>query len=440
MSRISVLLADDSLIVREGLRALIGTADDLEVVGVAGGYDELIARADELEPQVIVSDIRMPPTFQSEGIEAARLIRKRHPGTGVVVLSHHDDPEYALALLEGGAAGCAYLLKDRVAEGDQLARAIRTVSIGGTALDPKVVEALVQPVSGHDLSHGERELLLMLAEGRSIMAMALTLGTTPADAAGSVEKLFVKLSRQAGQGHAGAIRNLRLLHQAIVSREALGETLSRMLPGGIAERLRRGGQKIGEAERLMVTVLMSDVRGYSRIAQQADPSRLAGQIGEHRAAASHAVIAEGGTVMQFVGDAVMAVFGAPNPQPDHPDHALCAAVSLHRAQAALNQQWEAAGMSRFDLGVALSTGLVAAALLGSDERLEYSVVGDAVNLTQRLQQLAAGGETVLSEATYASLAQPPVAERVQPGVLPGRDGEVTAYRIRSALTGKAAQP
>ena len=435
-----MLLADDSLIVREGLRALIGTADDLEVVGVAGGYDELIARADELEPDVIVSDIRMPPTFQSEGIEAAHLIRRRHPGTGVVVLSHHDDPEYALALLADGAAGYAYLLKDRVAEGDQLARAIRTVSIGGTALDPKVVEALVQPVRDQGLVHGERELLLMVAEGRSVKAIAATLATTPADAADSVEKLFMKLSRQAGRGHAGALRNLRLLHQAIVSREALSESLSRMLPGGIAERMRRGGQEIGAADSLFVTVLMSDVRGYSRIAQEADPSRLARQISEHRAAASHAVIAEGGTVMQFVGDAVMAVFGAPHLQPDHADRALCSALALHRAQAELNRRWQSTGWSPFEVGVGLSTGLVAAALLGSEERLEYSVVGDAVNLTQRLQQLAAGGEIVLSEATYAALAEPPLAERLRPGVLPGRDGKVTAYRISSDPTGTAGQP
>jgi len=86
-----VLLADDSVIVREGLRALLGATDDLEVVGAAGDYDELIARAEELAPQAIVTDIRMPPTFQREGIDGARLVRKRHPGTGIVILSQFDD-------------------------------------------------------------------------------------------------------------------------------------------------------------------------------------------------------------------------------------------------------------------------------------------------------------------------------------------------------------
>src|SRR5437868_15534802 len=126
--KISVFLADDNLIVREGVRALIGTATDMEVVGVAGDYDTLVAGAEQAAPQVIVTDIRMPPNFQREGIDAAKQVRKRHPGTGIVVLSQFDEPDYAIALLSEGAAGCAYLLKDRVAEGEQLFRAIREVT------------------------------------------------------------------------------------------------------------------------------------------------------------------------------------------------------------------------------------------------------------------------------------------------------------------------
>ncbi|HEY8953683.1 MAG TPA: response regulator, partial [Candidatus Dormibacteraeota bacterium] len=301
MGRISVLLADDSLIVREGLRALLGVTADLDVVGVAGDYEELVARAEELAPQVIVSDIRMPPTFQREGIDAARLVRKRHPGTGIVILSQFDDPAYAVSLLSEGAAGCAYLLKDRVAEGDQLARAIRTVSAGGSVLDPKVVEALVRPAGERDLSPAEEELLRMVAEGKPIKAIAVTRRTTAADAADSVEQLFLKLAQQASGGGESALRNLRVLHSAIVEREEQGQTLSRLLPGGIADRLRRGGGGIGETERLVVTVLMSDVRDYSAIAEVSDPSRLAGQLKEHRTIASDAVLAEHGTVMQFVG-------------------------------------------------------------------------------------------------------------------------------------------
>ena len=114
--RITVFLADDNVIVREGVRALLALEPDLDVVGTADDYDSLLAGAGAAAPQVLVTDIRMPPRFQSEGIDAAKALRKLHPGTGVVVLSQYDDPDYAIALLGDGAAGYAYLLKDRVGE------------------------------------------------------------------------------------------------------------------------------------------------------------------------------------------------------------------------------------------------------------------------------------------------------------------------------------
>ena len=429
MTRITVLLADDSLIVREGLRALLDMTDDVRVVGMASDYDELIARAEELAPQVIVTDIRMPPTFQREGIDGARLVRKRHPGTGIVILSQFDDPDYAVALLSEGASGCAYLLKDGVAAGDQLARAVRAVTTGGSLLDPKIVEALVRPLRDSDLSPAEEQLLAWVAEGTPIKAIAIKRLTTGADVAASVEHLFLKLANQASGGGNAGLRNLRRLHQAIVDREEQGEMLSRMLPGGIADRLRRRGQDLGDIERLVVTVLISDVRGYSTIAEISDPSRLAGQLKEHRVAASDAILAEQGTVMQYVGDSVMAVFGAPEPVADHADRALTAADSMHRAQLAVNRRWAGEGLPIFELGVGLSTGLVAAALIGSDERAEYSLVGDAVNLAQRLQQLASGGETVLSDATHAALSRPLQAERLGPTSVKGRREPVIAFRV-----------
>src|SRR2546428_1429115 len=129
---IGVFLADDNLIVREGVRALIERHNDLRVVGVAADYDEVISGATAAGPQVLVTDIRMPPAFQREGIDAAKEIRKRHPGTGVVVLSQYDDPEYAITLLAVGSAGYGYLLKDRSAEVSRPAYAIRLGSTGGT--------------------------------------------------------------------------------------------------------------------------------------------------------------------------------------------------------------------------------------------------------------------------------------------------------------------
>src|SRR5438270_3995845 len=194
--RITVFLADDNLIVREGVRALLGLEADLEVVGVAADYDGLVSGAEEAAPQVIVTDIRMPPSFQREGIDAARQVVKRHPGTGVVVLSQYDDPEYAISLLGEGSEGRAYLLKDRVAEGDQLARAVRAVATGGSMLDPKIVEALVNPVTDTGgLTPDDEELLRLIAEGRPIKAIAVVQGTTPAAVSDAVEELFLKLAK-----------------------------------------------------------------------------------------------------------------------------------------------------------------------------------------------------------------------------------------------------
>src|SRR6202045_68381 len=183
-TKITVFLADDNLIVREGVRALIGSAGDMEVVGVAGDYEGLVTGAEQAAPQVVVTDIRMPPTFQREGIEAAKQVRKRHPGTGIVVLSQYDEPDYAISLLSEGAAGYAYLLKDRVAEGDQLARAVREVSTGGSMLDPRIVDALTRPVSdAGGLSGDEERLLRMVAEGKPIKAIAASLHSTPTSVA-----------------------------------------------------------------------------------------------------------------------------------------------------------------------------------------------------------------------------------------------------------------
>lgn len=427
---IRVFLADDNLIVREGVRALLALEPDLEIVGVAGDYDELVAGAEAAEPHVLVTDIRMPPSFTREGIDAAKEVRKRHPGTGVVVLSQYDDPEYAVSLLGEGAAGYAYLLKDRVAEGDQLARAVREVASGGSVLDPKIVEALVRPVSSDDLTGSEDELLRMIAEGRHIKAIAAAQHTTPVAVDDAVQALFLKLAQRASAGESSALRRLRMLHQAIVEREEQGETLSRLLPGGLAEKLQREGRHGGQTERLVVTVLMSDVRGYTGIAEGADPSVLAGQLNEHRAEMNHAVIGNGGTVMQFVGDAVMAVFGAPEPYDDHADRAVRAALAMHARQADVNVRWKKEGLPPFGLGIGLSTGEVAAALLGSEERLEYTLVGDTVNLSQRLQDLARpAGTTVMSDATWEGLATPVEAEPMEPFVVKGRATPVHAHRI-----------
>lgn len=430
-TRITVFLADDNLLVREGVRALLGIEADIEVVGVAADYDGLVAGADAAAPQVIVTDIRMPPNFQNEGIEAAKEVRKRHPGTGIVILSQYDDPEYAISLLDQGAAGYAYLLKDRVSDGNRLARAIREVATGGSMLDPEIVQALVSPVRREgDLSEDDEDLLRHVAEGKPVKAIAASRDTTPEAVNDAIERLFLNLAKGASSGQESALKRLRLLQKAIVDREEQGETLSRLLPGGLAERLRTDRAAIERTERLVVSVLMSDVRGYSGIAERTDPTELAHQLNEHRREMNAAILDEEGTVMQYVGDAVMAVFGAPFTQTDHADRAVRAAAKMHRRQADLNRLWVAAGLDEFGLGIGVSTGEVAAALLGSDERIEYTVVGDIVNLSQRLQDLARpAGTTVISDATMSSLTDPPLAEALPPQQVKGREAPVVAFRV-----------
>lgn len=432
MNRITVLLADDNLIIREGVRALLARDPDVEVVAVAGDYDELVARAVELHPQVLVTDIRMPPTFQDEGIEGAREVRKRLPGTGVVVLSQYDNPSYAVRLLADGAAGYAYLLKDRVADSDLLSRAIRDVATGGSLLDPEIVRALVSPVRQEGvLTDDQEDLLRQVAEGVPVKAIAASRHETAEAVNDRIEALFLTLAQGASAGQEDALRRLRMLHTAIVHREEQGETLSRLLPGGIAEKLRADRGAVRRTERLVVTVLMSDVRGYSAIAERADPAVLAGQLNAHREAMNHAILTEKGTVMQYVGDAVMAVFGAPDPLEDHASNAVRAAIGMHARQRELDAAWAGAGLSPFGLGIGLSTGEVAAALLGSAERLEYTLVGDTVNLAQRLQDLARpAGTTVVGESTMQAARRAGWEwEPLGACEVKGRANPVVAYRL-----------
>ena len=428
---ITVLLVDDNLIVREGVRALLQRDPAIEVIGVAGDYDELISQATALQPQVLVTDIRMPPRFQDEGIEGAKEVRKRLPGTGVVVLSQYDDPEYAVGLLSSGAAGYAYLLKDRVADSNRLARAIREVATGGSMLDPEIVQALVSPARKEgELTEAQEDLLRQVAQGRPVKAIATSLQLPPEAVNDAIEHLFLDLARGASSGQVDALRRLRMLHGAILEREEQGETLSRLLPSGLAERLRTDRAAFDRTERLVVTVLMSDVRGYSGIAEHSDPAVLAGQLNAHRREMNAAILAEGGTVMQYVGDAVMAVFGAPDPHPDHAACAVRAAMAMHDRQRELDREWAGQHLAPFGLGIGLSTGEVAAALLGSAERVEYTVVGDTVNLAQRLQDLARpAGNTVASAATTQLAGDAFTWESLGDREVKGRATPVAAFRL-----------
>ena len=140
---IRVVLAEDNYLVREGVRQLIESQPELELAAVCEDFDSLLAAIDGEKPDVVLTDIRMPPTNTDEGIRAANHARELNPDAGVVVLSQYADPQYALAFLEGGSRGRGYLLKERVSDVDQLLRAIREVAEGGSVIDPKIVEGLV---------------------------------------------------------------------------------------------------------------------------------------------------------------------------------------------------------------------------------------------------------------------------------------------------------
>jgi len=178
---IRVVVADDSYLLREAVSRLVEGEDDLEVVGTCANRDELLAMVAEAEPDVVVTDIRMPPTGTDEGIQVAQSIRTSHPGIGVVVLSQYSTPSYAVALLEGGSAGRAYLLKDRVARADELVAAIRAVAARGSVIDPKVVEEVVNARAAsaasplERLTPREREILGEIAQGKSNGVIAATL-------------------------------------------------------------------------------------------------------------------------------------------------------------------------------------------------------------------------------------------------------------------------
>lgn len=175
---IRVILAEDSFIVREGVARLIGSVDELELVASCDDYDSLMAAVAEHQPDVVLTDIRMPPTGTDEGIRAAAEIRKKWPSIGVVVLSQHSDAAYALSLFEGGSERRAYLLKERVADLDHLLAAIKEVSRGGSVVDPKVVEGLVTMRSRkkesllRHLTPRETEVLAQMAQGKNNHAIA----------------------------------------------------------------------------------------------------------------------------------------------------------------------------------------------------------------------------------------------------------------------------
>jgi DNA-binding NarL/FixJ family response regulator len=194
-----IALGEDSLIVREGVTRLVSSAPDLEVVASCAEYDELMTAVEREHPDVVLTDIRMPPTWSDEGVRLANVLRETHPDVGVVVLSQYADPAYVLALFERGSDRRAYLLKERLRDRIALTSAIRSVAAGGSAVDPKVVEVLVSarlrdansPLA--ELTSREREVLAEIAEGKSNTAIADSLFLTKRAVEKHINSIFLKL-------------------------------------------------------------------------------------------------------------------------------------------------------------------------------------------------------------------------------------------------------
>ena len=196
---IRVALAEDNVLLREGISRLVAASDDFDLVGVAADLPQLLALAREQQPDVVITDIRMPPTGTDEGIQAAAWLREHLPKTGVVVLSQYVAPQYALALLEQGSAGRAYLLKERVASVEELARAVRAVATGGSVIDPQVVDEVVRARSAQRssglslLTARETEILAEMAQGKSNSAIAGALFVTERAVEKHTNSIFSKL-------------------------------------------------------------------------------------------------------------------------------------------------------------------------------------------------------------------------------------------------------
>lgn len=195
-----VVIAEDHFLVREGTRNLLETYGDVEVVAAVGDVDSLLEAVDRLAPDAVITDIRMPPDHQTEGITAAHAIRDKHPEVGIVVLSQYSNSRYAFELFRDGTAGMAYLLKDRVGDVDELLYALRRVTTGGSAVDPMVVDGLLMrrqrlAASPLDtLTDREREVLAEMAQGKTNAAISETLFVSLSAVEKYINTIFAKLA------------------------------------------------------------------------------------------------------------------------------------------------------------------------------------------------------------------------------------------------------
>jgi adenylate cyclase len=238
------------------------------------------------------------------------------------------------------------------------------------------------------------------------------------------EKLIADLATQTGLG----LRFQRMKERALFAR-----ALASFLPPEVAELVETSPSALSLREELEATILFSDIRGFSSLAERLPPREVAEVVGRHLEAMVEVVTSHGGVLDKFAGDAVMAVFGAPRPATDHAHRALGCAAAMQRRQVALNDAAEPTGLPTFQIGIGVNTGTVVAGTLGGPGRLDYTVLGDAVNIAQRLQSEAVGGE-ILASAVTVRQSGTDQAEPAGLKHLKGRQELVEVYRIRWART------
>jgi adenylate cyclase len=264
----------------------------------------------------------------------------------------------------------------------------------------------------------------MMSKGMGYSEMAAALDTTQE----AVDRRVTELFQRIATGGTGSADELRKLHAAVVESTQTAHTLRAYVPEQVAAGL-RADASLAEQREVEVTVLFSDIRGFSTLSERLATRDAADVIGRHLQAMAECVAAHGGTIDKFQGDSVMAVFGAPVPMEDHARCAVECALEMAARQDELNTAgWGIDGVDRLEVGIGLNTGIVMAGAIGGGGRLEYTVIGDAVNIAQRLQSEAAGGEVVAAASTITA-AGIDHAESIGSRTVKGREEPVEVFRL-----------
>lgn len=376
---VRVVMAEDSPLLRAGLAQLLSADAGVELLAVAADLDELLAAVEQHRPDVVLSDVRMPPTGTNEGVRAAELLRASHPDIGVLLLSQYDEPSCARQLLEAGASGRGYLLKDRVAEPAQLAAALRTVAEGGSVVDPVVVDGLLRRRDeAQEMTSVQRRVLLELAKGHDEPAVAELLGMSPGAVAAEVADLtaLMGVAAVSGVGAASAL---------------LSELLAVPAFGG-----------------RLATVVFTDIVGSTEVLAQVGDIAWEQLLRQHDAVTTEQVLRRGGSVTSRAGDGMLALFAS-------------AAAAIAAGHAMVEQVAQ--------LGLQLRVGLHA----GEVQVDRSGASGIAIHVGARVLEACEPGQVLLT-STVADLIAGSSVELLERGRRPLR-GVPGEWQLMEAVTG-----